>query len=290
MNDLPPLTATPGMSDAARLTIRFWGVRGSIPTPQEGFLGVGGNTSCVEVRASDGTTLVLDAGTGVRSLGYSLAAEAAGAPTEVHLILSHFHWDHLQGLPFFAPLYTPGQNVRFYAATDDDRLLGLLRGQMCPPYFPVPFGDVAAATETIRVEDGVPFTVGSMTIQPFPVFHPQGAHGFRIEVDGAVLVYATDYEHGSERHDDGLREVARGADLLISDAQYTPDEYVLRRGWGHTTWEHATDLAAEAGVGRLLLFHHDPAHDDAALARICDQARARFPATDLAMEGMEIRL
>ncbi|MEM1116137.1 MAG: MBL fold metallo-hydrolase [Bacteroidota bacterium] len=279
------------MAEAARLTVRFWGVRGSTPTPQEGFLGIGGNTACVEVRAADGTTLILDAGTGARALGYALAAEAAGTPPEaVHVALSHFHWDHLQGLPFFAPLYMPGQTIRFYAATDDDRLRKLLKGQMCSPYFPVPFGDLAASTETVRVESGVPFKVGPMTVRPFPVFHPQGAHGFRIEADGAVVVYATDYEHGSVAHDEGLREVARGADLLISDAQYTPDEYALRAGWGHTTWEHATDLAAEAGVGRLLLFHHDPAHDDDALGRIRDQACERFAATDLAAEGMEVRL
>ena len=278
------------MPDAARLTARFWGVRGSTPTPQEGFLGVGGNTACVEVRAADGTTLILDAGTGVRSLGYALAAEAARESREVHLVFSHFHWDHLQGLPFFAPLYMPDQSIRFYAATDDDRLDGLLRGQMCSPYFPVPFGDVAAVTETVRVEDGVPFQIGPMTVRPFPLFHPQGAHGFRIEADGAVLVYATDYEHGSAIHDEGLREVAHGADVLISDAQYTPDEYALREGWGHTTWEHAVSLAVEAGVGRLVLFHHDPAHNDDALERIRDQARERFAATDLAVEGMEVCL
>ncbi|WP_420455057.1 MBL fold metallo-hydrolase [Rubrivirga sp.] len=275
---------------SSRLTVRFWGVRGSIPTPEAGFLGVGGNTACVEVRAADGTALVLDAGTGARALGYALAAEAAGEPGEVHLALSHFHWDHLQGLPFFAPLYAPGQTVRFYAATDDHRIHALLRGQMTSPYFPVPFGDLAAATETVRVHDGEPFGVGPMTVRPFPLNHPQGAHGFRIEADGAVLVYATDYEHGSPAHDEGLREVAHGADVLISDAQYTPDEYALRRGWGHTTWEHATDLAAAAGVGRLLLFHHDPSHDDAALDRIGTLARERFAATELAVEGLEVTL
>ena len=280
----------PSPSESPRLTVRFWGVRGSIPTPDAGFLGVGGNTACVEVRAVDGTALVLDAGTGIRGLGYALAAEAAGEPGEVHLALSHFHWDHLQGLPFFAPLYAPGQTVRFYAATDDDRIHSLLRGQMTSPYFPVPFGDLAAATETVRVRDGETFEVGPMTVQPFPLNHPQGAHGFRIEADGAAVVYATDYEHGSAAHDEGLREVAHGADLLISDAQYTPDEYALRRGWGHTTWEHATALAARAEVGRLLLFHHDPSHDDDALGRICGLARERFAKTGLATEGLEVEL
>lgn len=282
---MPPPASVP-----PPLTVRFWGVRGSIPTPEPGHLGVGGNTACVEVRGADGTALVLDAGTGARGLGFALAAEAAGGPGEIHLALSHFHWDHLQGLPFFAPLYAPEQTVRFYAATNDDRLLALLRGQMQTPYFPVPFADLAADTETIRVFDGEPFRVGPMEVRPFPLNHPQGAHGFRIEAGGVAIVYATDYEHGSPAHDAGLREVCRGADLLISDAQYTPDEYALRKGWGHTTWEHAATLASEAGVGRLLLFHHDPSHDDEALARIRDLARERFPATDLAAEGLAIEL
>lgn len=280
----------PTPTDTPRLTVRFWGVRGSIPTPDAGFLGVGGNTACVEIRAADGTALVLDAGTGIRGLGYALAAEAAGEPGEVHLALSHFHWDHLQGLPFFAPLYAPGQTIRFYAATDDDRIHALLRGQMTSPYFPVPFGDLAAATQTIRVHAGEPFAVGPMTVRPFPLNHPQGAHGFRVEADGATVVYATDYEHGSPVHDEGLREVAQGADVLISDAQYTPDEYAIRQGWGHTTWQHAAALAEQAEVGRLFLFHHDPAHDDDTLDRICGLARTRFAATALAAEGLSVEV
>ncbi|HEX8297782.1 MAG TPA: MBL fold metallo-hydrolase [Rubricoccaceae bacterium] len=278
------------LHDPARLTARFWGVRGSIPTPQAGYLGVGGNTSCVEVRAPDGTVLVLDGGTGIRALGYALAAEAAGTSMTIHVVLSHFHWDHLQGLPFFAPLFSPNHDVRFYAVTDDGRLDRLLHGQMCFPYFPVPFDDLAASTHTVSLREGEPLQVGPMTIRPFPVNHPQGAHGFRIECGGATLVYATDYEHGIASFDAGLREAVRDADVLISDAQYTPDEYRLRGGWGHTTWEKAAHLARDAGVGRLYLFHHDPAHDDAALARICDCAREEFAATELACEGDEIRL
>lgn len=253
-------------------------------------MSVGGNTSCVEIRTADGDSLILDAGTGIRSLGYALAAEAAGAPISVDVLFSHFHWDHLQGLPFFAPLYGGGNEIRFIAAVDDSRLDHLLQGQMCSPYFPVPFTELAASVETHRASVGETFEVGACTVRAFPVSHPQGAHGFRIEYEGVSVVYATDYEHGDPVADEGLREVARGADVLISDAQYTPDEYEIRKGWGHTTWEHATQLAADAGVGQLVLFHHDPAHDDDALERIRDQARERFSATELAVEGMEIRL
>ncbi len=280
----------PSPSDSSRLTARFWGVRGSIPTPQAGYLGVGGNTSCVEVRAADGTTLVLDAGTGIRALGYALAAEAAGEARTIHVLLSHFHWDHLQGLPFFAPLFVGGNEVVFYAATADDRLDRLLHGQMCFPYFPVPFDDLAASTRTVAVREGEDFQIGPMTVRAFPVNHPQGAHGYRIECGGATLVYATDHEHGVASCDVGLLEAARGADVLISDAQYTPDEYRLRAGWGHTTWEKAAELARDAGVGKLYLFHHDPAHDDAALARICECAREIHPAAHLACEGDEVRI
>ena len=278
------------MSDTARLTVRFWGVRGSTPTPDAGCLGVGGNTSCVELRTAAGDALILDAGTGIRGLGYALAAEAGADPISVDILFSHFHWDHLQGLPFFAPLYVGGNEVRCISAVDDDRLGDLLRGQMCFPYFPVPFGELAASVETRRARVGEPFEVGPFSVRAFPVSHPQGAHGFRIEYDGLVVVYATDYEHGDPVADEGLREVSRGADLLISDAQFTPEEYALRKGWGHTTWQHATELAASAGVGQLLLFHHDPSHDDATMERIRDQAREQFGPTDLAREGLEIRL
>ncbi len=280
--------------DPFRLSVRFWGVRGSIPTPERGCLGVGGNTSCVEVRAADGTTLVLDAGTGARALGVAMTAEAGGRDAEQHVLFSHFHWDHLQGLPFFAPLHTPGNRVHFYAAqrgnVADSRLDALLQGQMCPPYFPVPFHEVGAATTATMLPEGEPFVIGGVTVRPFPLHHPQGAHGFRIEAGGASVVYATDYEHGVPAFDDGLRDVARGADLLISDAQFTPDEYLLRKGWGHTTYVEAARLAEEAGVGRLALFHHDPSHDDETLARIETATRGLFAATDLAVEGLEIRL
>ena len=253
-------------------------------------MSVGGNTSCVEIRTAAGDALILDAGTGIRGLGYALTAEAAGAPISVDVLLSHFHWDHLQGLPFFAPLYGGSNEVRFTSAVDDDRLDRLLQGQMSEPYFPVPFTELAASVETRRARVGEAFEVGAFTVRAFPVSHPQGAHGYKIEYDGASVVYATDYEHGDLVADEGLREVARNADVLISDAQYTPDEYEIRKGWGHTTWEHAVQLAADAGVGQLVLFHHDPSHDDAALERIRDQARERFAATELAIEGMEIVL
>lgn len=273
----------------SRLTVRFWGVRGSIPTADKGCAGVGGNTSCVEVRAGD-AVLVLDAGTGARALGVALAAEAAGRPVETNVLFTHFHWDHLQGLPFFAPLYVPGNRVRFHAVTERDRLRALLGGQMGEPYFPVPFETVGAETTTEELADDVTVQIGPFTVTPFALHHPQGASGYRIEAGGTAVVYATDYEHGDAALDAALRRAAAGADLLISDAQYTPDEYAIRRGWGHTTYVEAARVAADAGVARLALFHHDPSHDDEAMARIGAAARTHFEATVVAAEGLEIAL
>ena len=280
----------PNDATRPRLTVRFWGVRGSLPTPRQGNLGVGGNTTCLEVRGPDGTVVILDAGTGVRDLGYALAGEAGGDPLDLHLLFSHFHWDHLQGLPFFAPLYAPGNRLTLHAVAKDGELEDAMRAQMQHPYFPVPFEDLGSAVAFAHLVDGAPFQIGEISVRPFPLYHPQGSYGFRIEAGGASFVYATDYEHGDADLEARFVEAARGADVLYSDAQYTPDEYELRHGWGHTTWEQATRLATEAGVGRLLLGHHDPAHDDATLDRILAQARERFPNTDLAREGDEVRL
>jgi phosphoribosyl 1,2-cyclic phosphodiesterase len=280
----------PDAAPRARLTVRFWGVRGSLPTPRESHLGVGGNTTCVEVRGPAGQVLILDMGTGARDLGVALTAEAGGAPLDLHVLFSHFHWDHLQGLPFFAPIYAAENRLRLRAVASDHEIRHAMDGQMQAPFFPVPFRELAATVDIAPLRHGEPFHLGAMRVEPFPLHHPQGSTGYRIEVDGAVFVFATDFEHGDAALEARLVEAARGADVLYSDAQYTPGEYALRQGWGHTTWEHAARLAAEADVGRLLLGHHDPAHDDAALERVLALARERFPRTDLAREGDAVRL
>ncbi len=279
----------PDRSDDS-LRLRYWGVRGSIPTPEAGFLGVGGNTSCVEVAADGGPTVILDAGTGIRGLGHRLAWGDEGAPRDIHLVLSHFHWDHIQGLPFFGPLYGEGFRVTIYGWGDEPTMRRTLSGQMCAPYYPVPFDQLAAEVRLVGIAPGVPVEVGGLTLHPFQVRHTQPTLGFRVEAAGAALVYATDHEHGDAVLDAGLVKAAEGADLLICDAQYTPDEYEARRGWGHTTWACAAGFAADAGAARLALFHHDPTHDDEALAHILADARRAFPATTLATEGTEVVL
>ncbi|MEM6326787.1 MAG: MBL fold metallo-hydrolase [Bacteroidota bacterium] len=275
----------PADASRARLTVRLWGVRGSLPTPRASHLGVGGNTTCVEVRGPEGAVVMLDAGTGARDFGVALAAEVGGAPVDLHVLFSHFHWDHLQGLPFFAPIYGEGNTLTLHAAAEAEAIEAAMCGQMGEPFFPVPFRELRATVRVVPVRIGEAFTVGGMTVRPFPLHHPQGSTGYRFDAEGASFVFATDYEHGDPELEAVLVDAAQGADVFYSDAQYTPDEYDLRRGWGHTTWVQAVRLAQKAKVGRLVLAHHDPAHDDVALERILAQARERFPATDLAREG-----
>jgi phosphoribosyl 1,2-cyclic phosphodiesterase len=277
------------MADA-QVRLRFWGVRGSTPTPQIDNLNFGGNTSCVEVRSADNECVIFDAGTGIRELGRTLEKEAKGAPVHAKIFLTHFHWDHIQGIPFFSPLYGPNNHVSFYAGAAGRPLQETLEGQMAQPYFPVDFGQVAAKREFNAIEKGCTVKSGSLTIRPFPLNHPQGATGYRIECNGSVIVYATDYEHGVPAFDNALREYAQDADVLICDAQYTPAEYETHRGWGHSTWANAIFVARDARAKHLFLFHHDPSHDDDQMMQITHEARLQFENTTAASEGFNAAL
>jgi phosphoribosyl 1,2-cyclic phosphodiesterase len=265
------------------IRLKFWGVRGSTPTPQLENLGYGGNTSCLELRLPDGQSIIFDAGSGLRNLGSTLLKEANGSRLDLNVFLTHFHWDHIQGIPFFAPLFREGNRVTFHSHCNG-RLEEVLEGQMARPYFPIDLASVAARREFVDFGQQ-PTTLAGVTIRPFPLNHPQGAVGYRIEVGKRVIVYATDLEHGHPLLDNVLRESAAGADLLIYDAQYTPDEYVRYRGWGHSTWEEAVVIAREVGVRQLLLFHHDPSHNDTFLDGMGDAARQSFEFVAPAREG-----
>jgi phosphoribosyl 1,2-cyclic phosphodiesterase len=271
------------------LQLRFWGVRGSIATACRGNLGFGGNTACVEVRGPSGEILIVDAGTGIRNLGNLLMAEFAGRDLSLHLLLTHFHWDHIQGLPFFIPLYVRNTHVTFWSGFPVDVVQQSLEGQMAHPYFPVPFSTLEARRESQRI-DGAGVSIGSVKVKICPLNHPQGAWAFRFECGGKVLVHASDYEHGDAAMDRGLREFARGADVLVYDSQFTPEEYDHHRGWGHSTWLEAAKVARDAGVGRLMLFHHHPDRTDAALEDIVQQTRAEFANAEAAREGMSIEV
>ena len=271
------------MSD--RLQVKFWGVRGSIPTPMPENLGYGGNTTCLELRTPSNEVLVIDGGTGIRSLGCALLNEFAGEQINLRLFLTHFHWDHIQGLPFFMPLYSSLNRVTFLSGIPPETVRDTLAGQMVSPYFPVPFNFLAAKRDFVEIcHQGA--THAGITIRSFPMNHPQGAFGYRFECNGAVVVHASDFEHGDPHLDGVLREFASGADVLICDSQFTPEEYESRKGWGHSTWMECTRVARDAKVKRLILFHHAPEHNDAAVTEIERLARSQFENTTAAKEGL----
>ena len=270
------------------MTVKFWGVRGSVPSPGPETALVGGNTSCVEIVAGT-SRLILDAGTGLRRLGNELIGHA---PVDVTVLLSHVHWDHIQGLPFFAPIFMPGTRMHMIAGSNGIPLRDSLRRQMSAPNFPVDLNDVPASLSYHEVRDRQRVVVGDAEVTVAKANHPDAVYAYRIEHRGRSVVYATDTEHYS-CVDQRLVTLAKNSDVLIYDAQYLPEEYsgskgMSRVGWGHSTYEAGVELARAAGVGKLVLFHHDPGRTDDGVAAIEARARESFVDTSAAREGMSI--
>ncbi len=282
--------------------VRFWGTRGSIPTPGQRTATYGGNTSCVEIRANDGTTLVLDCGTGIRLLGLDLLRRPG--PHRIHLLIGHTHWDHIQGFPFFTPAFMPGTELNIYGSAAFQRSLEeSLSGQMQYSYFPVKLNDLASRIHYTELEEGF-FRIGEILVETQYLNHTAPTIAYRISCDGATAAYITDHEPfwnspepvfhhpGDQRH----IEFLKGVDLVIHDAQYTSEEYSSKIGWGHSPTDYATDIAIAAEVGKVALFHHDPAHDDEALKAIEATQRARAAAVGssvdvfAAAEGVEFEV
>ena len=266
------------------MELQFWGVRGGIPTPERNKLKYGGDTSCVSLKSSAGGLLILDAGTGIRSLGNLLLSQPA---VEATILLSHLHWDHIQGIPFFRPLFLAQNSFTFIGAHRKGvSFRESLEMQQGSNFLPVDM-KYMAATKTFREIGAETFNINGFRITSAELNHPGGCLGYRIEVDGLVITYTTDTEHYRNRLDHNILALARDADLFIYDSNYTPEEYANgHRNWGHSTWEEGVKLAKSAGVKRLIIFHHDQCHDDDFLEKeILAAARRKFPPSDLARQG-----
>jgi phosphoribosyl 1,2-cyclic phosphodiesterase len=275
--------------------LSFWGVRGSTPTVDPATWRYGGNTPCVELVAPDSSRFILDCGTGLRVLGKRWSADGTGVPPHTHIFVTHYHWDHIQGLPFFAPLYDQKNHFQFYSFRSDflgpDSLRQVFEAQMALPYFPVDVSAMNARRKFREVEGGETFTIGENRITTRLLNHPQGCLGFRIETPAGTVVYATDNEPGVPALDKNLRELADSADIFINDSQYTPAQLIgERKGWGHSSWSEGVRVAREANVKTLVLFHHDPDSTDRIVDHLLGKARAEFDSVYAASEGMVITL
>ena len=277
-----------GVNRTEGIALRFWGVRGTLASPGPATLRYGGNTLCVELRCGP-HIVVCDAGTGARPLGQKLAA--ASLPATTDFLLSHTHLDHIIGLPFFAPMFNPKARIRFWGGhlPPPDGIATALHRSWSAPLLPDLGQEFRAALEFHDFQPGTTLSLHpGLQVATHALHHPGGAVGFRISWSGASVCYITDTEHPPKGVDTELARFVKGTDILIHDASYTEAEYATRIGWGHATWRAATDLADAAGAKTLVLFHHEPNHDDDTMDEIAALAAARLPGTLVAKEGMRL--
>lgn len=276
--------------DRMPLRVTCWGTRGSIPSPGRATARFGGNTSCLEVRTDDDRCFIFDAGTGIRVLGRRL--DALEGSTNADLFLTHFHWDHIQGVPFFGPLYRPETRIRIHGPRQGDTdIETLFRGQMGSVYFPVPYEALSATLEFIHLDDE-PWIDGNVEVSAIRTRHPSRTYGYRIRSGTAALAYIPDnelvggsYELGGDVWYRELVEFLDGVDVLFHDAMYTDQEYPTVEGWGHSTFSQAVRLAEDAGVRRLYAFHHAPERTDTELLELAARLR-----DDLVSRGSPLQL
>jgi phosphoribosyl 1,2-cyclic phosphodiesterase len=277
----------------AKLT--FWGVRGSIPTLERNTWRYGGNTACLDFAAPNGTRFVLDCGTGLRMLGNKWKSENGMHPIEAHVLVTHYHWDHIQGIPFFHPFFESQNRFQFYSFQSPflgpNSLKQVLEAQLASPYFPVNATVMAAAREFHEVSGGDKWVVNGTHLTTAWLNHPQKCLGYRLDTPAGSIVYATDNEPGVPENDAGLRHLAHDADVLIYDSQYSPEELASERhGWGHSSWLEGVKVARDSKARNLVLFHHDPDSSDHTVDGYLSAARQEFPSTWAATEGMRIIL
>jgi phosphoribosyl 1,2-cyclic phosphodiesterase len=281
------------MSNSQNLfTIHFWGVRGSIACPGPETVRYGGNTPCIEMRVG-GNRLIFDGGTGLRVLGQSLLSQM---PVEAHLFFTHSHWDHIQGFPFFTPAFIKGNCFHIYGtiAPNKATIKQRLNDQMLHPNFPVPLQIMGADLKFYDLAVGEKMEIGEVTVENARLNHPGESVGYRVSWQGYTAAYITDTEHFADHLDQNVLYLAENADVMIYDATYTNDEYNSpvnpKVGWGHSTWQEAVKIAVAAKVKKLVIFHHDPLHNDDFLDRVGEQAAQQFPETIMAREGLSVQL
>jgi phosphoribosyl 1,2-cyclic phosphodiesterase len=273
-------------------TIQFWGVRGSIASPGPETVRYGGNTPCIEMRVG-GKRLIFDGGTGLRILGQSLLSQM---PVEAYMFFTHSHWDHIQGFPFFVPAFIKGNCFHIHGtpAPNGATIKQRLHDQMLHPNFPVPLQIMGADLKFYDLDLGEKVEIEDITIENAPLNHPGEATGYRVSWRGYSAAYITDTEHYPDRIDENVLALAHNADVLIYDATYTDEEYnspaTSKVGWGHSTWQEAVKVAQAANVKKLVIFHHDPLHNDDFLDHIGELATQKFADTLMAREGLAIQL
>jgi phosphoribosyl 1,2-cyclic phosphodiesterase len=270
--------------------LRFWGVRGSIPTADADKSYIGGDTSCVEVTPADGTRIIFDGGTGIRGLGNDIAREH-DQPYDIHLFLSHTHWDHIIGLPFFAPMHQPHARIHFYGPERageplDKAVLGLFQS----PYFPLYPKDIQAELTFTELKNGHREFGNGIRIDFAPHPHPNGAISFRLDVGGTIITYVTDIEHTKDRLVPSVMELSHDADVLIHDSHFHLEDLPTHRQWGHSSWAECTEIAKLAKVKHLFLFHYSPNYTDHDVLDMEDRAKRVFPNTTAAYQGLAVEL
>ncbi|NEQ73259.1 MAG: MBL fold metallo-hydrolase [Okeania sp. SIO2C9] len=268
--------------------VKFWGVRGSVPTPGKDTIRYGGNTSCIEMQIA-GKRLIFDGGTGLRELGEEMMQEM---PVEAYMFFTHYHWDHIQGFPLFTPAFTQGNSFHIYGAIPPE-------GESMRKHFiqrvlhynsPIPLNGIQADLRFYELQHGEKMMLGDIEIETGSLNHPNTAMGYRVTWNGRTVVYCSDTEHFPDRLDESVVSLARNADVLIYDAMYTDDEYhnpnSSKVGWGHSTWQEAIKVAKAARVKQVVIFHHEPTHSDDFLDEIAKKVKAAFPEAVMAREGL----
>ena len=272
------------------MQVTFWGVRGSIACPAKTHLRYGGNTSCVEISAGD-ERFIFDSGTGIRQLGNNFLREGRRNGT---ILLSHTHWDHIQGFPFFAPAFDPSRSFRILAGhlpKSTGGIRSVLAGQMAEPTFPVPLDIMRGKLDFEDFIAGDTFNLTSQVkVRTALLNHPNAATAYRIEAGGRSVCYVTDTEHVVGKPDQNILGLIDGTDLLIYDSTYTDEEFTLKIGWGHSTWQEAVRLSKAGNVKRLAIFHHEPDHDDTFMRNVEMEAREMFSNSFVAREGQVVNV